>query len=409
MSEENIKKLLESVNDAITELNNNQKVKENHGETFNVFSLCGVDHYEIWHSKILAEFLNPRGMHGQGTRFLQTFAEKFLDSCEFSDKTSVSTEVTSYIKNLRIGRFDVLIEDASNKSVCIIENKIFAGEQEEQLTRYHKWLTMNRNGWNCRLVFLTLDGHESVTISSDRRSQYLRIAYASNNANIPSLIDWIEDCANSVKEIPRLCYTFIQYKDHIQKLTNGDKAMINKMFNARMAAAQQIYENYKEVCENKANSILKNLVCAELGDGWNTDGCCRFGATNRGIHYIPPETDLQDVPKIYVVFGATNLWQCQVALYRDVSEIPLRDNNVKLTYNDDEWTKDFSENQSWPLWRGVKSTKDKPLGMTWDGEFFDKMESDDEYKNEIISDIVQSIRALHCFLIQSLKKRKDRI
>lgn len=43
MSEENIKNLLESVNEAINSRENNQKVKKNHGETFNVFSLCGVD------------------------------------------------------------------------------------------------------------------------------------------------------------------------------------------------------------------------------------------------------------------------------------------------------------------------------------------------------------------------------
>ena len=74
MSEENIKNLLESVNKTINSLENNQKEKENHGETFNVFSLCGVDHYEIWHSKILAEFLNPRGMHGQtDAAFLKAF------------------------------------------------------------------------------------------------------------------------------------------------------------------------------------------------------------------------------------------------------------------------------------------------------------------------------------------------
>ena len=38
---------------------------------FNVFKLCGIDHYENWHSKILAEFLNPHGTHGLGGEFLR--------------------------------------------------------------------------------------------------------------------------------------------------------------------------------------------------------------------------------------------------------------------------------------------------------------------------------------------------
>ena len=108
-------KLLTSVNDVINKWSKDHKSKEIHGEAFNVFSLCGVDHYELWHSKILAEFLNPGGSHGQGTQFLQSFAEMFLSGCVFSDDTSVSTEVTSYIKDLRIGRFDILIEDIAKK------------------------------------------------------------------------------------------------------------------------------------------------------------------------------------------------------------------------------------------------------------------------------------------------------
>lgn len=405
MEEQAEKILPKSVNDVIRKWSDDHKSREIQGETFNVFSLCGVDHYELWHSKILAEFLNPGGSHGQGAQFLQSFAKMFQLGCVFSDDTSVSTEVTSYIKDLRIGRFDILIEDIANKSVCIIENKIFAGEQEEQLNRYHKWLKTNRSGWNWRLVFLTLDGHGSVTMSDE--NQYLRIAYVSN-ANHPSLADWIEGCANSVKEIPRLCYTFVQYKDHIQKLANGDKAMneqLMKTFEGNMAAAQSIYENYKTACVVKANSILTGLVLKELGEGWRTDGGCSFERTNYGIHYIPRDPNLKDLPvKIYVVFGATNLWQCQVALYQDISKIHLAANDgFELEYSDETWKKDFSETQPWPLWRGINTTKDEPWGMTWDGKFFDKMDADDGYRKRIISDIVESIKALHSFLNECAK------
>ena len=36
--------------------------------------------------------------------------------------------------------------------------------------------------------------------------------------------------------------------------------------------------------------------------------------------------------------------------------------------------------------------------MTWDGKFFDMMDADDGYRTGIISDIVESIKALHSFL-----------
>ena len=66
---EGVKQLLEEVGKVLTDID--KKVFE--GEDFNVFRLCGVDHYETMHSKILAEFLNPQGSHGQRTLFLACF------------------------------------------------------------------------------------------------------------------------------------------------------------------------------------------------------------------------------------------------------------------------------------------------------------------------------------------------
>lgn len=43
------------------------------GHAFNVFHLCSVDHYENAHSRIIAEFLNPRASHGMGSVFLRDF------------------------------------------------------------------------------------------------------------------------------------------------------------------------------------------------------------------------------------------------------------------------------------------------------------------------------------------------
>lgn len=417
MGEQDANSLLTSVNDVVEEWSKKHKSKEIHGEAFNVFSLCGVGHYELWHSKILAEFLNPGGSHGQKTQFLQPFAKMFLPGCVFSNDTSVSTEVTSYIKDLRIGRFDILIEDAANKSVCIIENKIFAGEQEEQLNRYHEWLKTNRSGWNWCLVFLTLDGHKSATMSDE--NQYLRIAYVSN-ANHPSLADWIDDCANSVKEIPRLCYTFTQYKDHIQKLANGDKAMneqLMKMFEKKMAAAQSVYENYKAVCVKKANEILTKWVLDKLKENnveWDAEGTCDFSHKEAGILFIPPKEKSSEnqglCGHIFVVFGETNLCQCQVALWQNVKDI--NESIMRLTEDHrkikneilgDKWnaiyTAKNNKASAWPLWRAIgASENDKnDFGIDWNGSFFDKMSSDNSFKEYVVSDIVSSIINLYKF------------
>lgn len=87
------------------------------GAGFNVFRLCSVDHYEVMHSKILAEFLNPQGSHGQGTLFLACFQKLLEDNYGFngvfSDKSIVQTEVTGYTEDDSVGRMDILNRSSS--------------------------------------------------------------------------------------------------------------------------------------------------------------------------------------------------------------------------------------------------------------------------------------------------------
>ena len=101
--------------------------KYKRGESFNIFKACGVDHYEVTHSSIIAEFLNPKGSHGQGTLFVEAFIEKLkLQDFDFSlNDIVVSTEYV--IPN---GRFDIIIYNG-DKQAIIIENKIKVAEEEK--------------------------------------------------------------------------------------------------------------------------------------------------------------------------------------------------------------------------------------------------------------------------------------
>ena len=101
---EGVPLLLEKVGDVLKDI----KKQMSEGAGFNVFSLCGVDHYETLHSKILAEFLNPKGSHGQGKLFLDLFCEilgRLGFEGSFSANVTVATEVTGYIKDESVGRF----------------------------------------------------------------------------------------------------------------------------------------------------------------------------------------------------------------------------------------------------------------------------------------------------------------
>ena len=87
------------------------------GEAFNVFRVCGVNHYENTHSAILAEWLNPNGSHGQGDVFLSSFLERVAGDFanEFNScKASVATEFST-----KEGRLDILIQDDEGRAVII--------------------------------------------------------------------------------------------------------------------------------------------------------------------------------------------------------------------------------------------------------------------------------------------------
>ena len=221
------------------------------GAGFNVFRLCGVDHYETMHSKILAEFLNPQGSHGQKTLFLNCFQQQLKDHFkfkgEFSDTTSVATEVS-----FDDGRLDILIEDEAKKSICVIENKIFASEQPEQLERYSKWLKKRKfEPEKSVLLFLTLNGREAWSIKD--QELYQKLAYVSQDKK-PCLVDWIDSCLKEIggEDKPFIQSALKQYKKLVINLATGEQAMseaIVGVMKGKMEQARIIYDNYERICE----------------------------------------------------------------------------------------------------------------------------------------------------------------
>ena len=219
-----IEGLLKKVSEILPEI----EKRNSEAEGFNVFRLCGVNHYETMHSKILAEFLNPQGSHGQKTRFLDCFCKMLGLDGHFTQNTIVLTEVTGHINGESIGRFDILIEDRSTLSVCLIENKIFAGEQTDQLERYAEWLREERKNWKTCLVFLTLNGRKAHSIKDQNR--YQRLAYVSQN-EAKGIIDWIDLCLKEIQgeDKPFVESTLQQYKKHITNLATGEQAMCKEI------------------------------------------------------------------------------------------------------------------------------------------------------------------------------------
>lgn len=142
---------------------------------FNVFRALHLERRETkLHSRFLAELLDPNGIHGQGDRFLI----EFLDLAKSSGLRSPSEwpeacygrrlwEITTEEAVNESDRLDIVIRCGRAKFIIIIENKIDAAEGTEQLRRYDYWLQKQQADFR-NLVFLTPDGREPETISTDK-------------------------------------------------------------------------------------------------------------------------------------------------------------------------------------------------------------------------------------------------
>lgn len=281
---DNIKSLLNQV--AIIN-KKNAEILDATGGRFNMFRMCGVNHYENTHSAIIAEFLNPNGTHGLKSKLLKCFIETLGDyftvqnfNCE---EASVYTE-----RSTEEGRIDILIEDNQNKAI-IIEHKIYANDQPEQLIRYNRYGQTYKNG--CQILYLTLFGDDASEQSSNGVS-YLPISHEEN------IINWLEKCVAIASRFPIVRETIIQYINHLKKLTNQDMdtknkneitQILSKIENLR--AAQVIYQNYSATF----NYLAKKYFNPKMEEF----------AKQKGLEYHYEQSD-----ELYVRFHFTDIkWQ----------------------------------------------------------------------------------------------------
>jgi len=415
--------LLKDLADARSEVESAFAAKKACGEMFNVFDLCGVGHYETMHSSILAEFLSPVGTHGMKNAFLEKFAEYFGKEKigKYSRRAEVRTESSEKIGGESVGRFDILINDESTGHICIIENKIYAGEQPEQLKRYGRWLDKKaKEGWKTHLVFLTLDGHGSATVEDGK--DYVCVAYSLSHQqeeDQKDIVRWLKQCAELAAGKVPVCNALLQYSNHLENLATGERAMSEKIIDmllgingkkSFMKAAQDAYENYEQACENAANVLLKEEVIKALGDKYRAEKSCKWGHTEEssGIWYFTIGEDGK-VEKLkgykYVIFNWTHFNGCEIALYQIKDKDNPRPILIQKELEDQlinrGWEVDTSKWAKYPIWRpvicgaGENDSDVHKYGACWDGLFFDRMKSEPDYHKMVIDEIVKGIKDLH--------------
>ena len=260
---------------------------------FNVLDYVRTD--ELGLSNILADLLDPRGPHGQGTFFLERFVEGLGERVFRPDLGTgrISAAVEKVIPSNR--RIDVYVQIGNgNLASCLaIENKPYAGDQKNQVKDYLEYLS-SQYGKRFVLIYLSPKGEgpsnwsipESelanwegrfailpyCTTESERnrdarvdqptRSGDFRLAY--------SLVDWIKECCRSC-DVDRLRWFLRDAEVFLQRTFGGEtmttdsetKAVRDYLFSnpENLAIARTVHEAWPAIRDEICKKFLNQLRC----------------------------------------------------------------------------------------------------------------------------------------------------
>ena len=158
------------------------KKEKEEGKCFNVFSALNICSDEVrLHSRLLATLLNPKANHGLENEFLKSFLialglpEDYITYC----KEQIVERPIGEVTEATGGRIDIILEDRGH--AVIIENKIYAGDQPNQLLRYHNYGVKTFGENNFKLVYLTLYGNKSSPDSlGGENFEFIKFSYAQD-------------------------------------------------------------------------------------------------------------------------------------------------------------------------------------------------------------------------------------
>ncbi len=299
---------------------NNEKVDDIQAKLnyFNPLEIIGVENSEIKNTKILAWLLNPNENHYLGDKFLTRFlSEAFkhvedkwvLDALQDHQRSKIGKPInvcnivkenlhnaiikTEFsIQNVKI---DILIELPEQKWVFIIENKLEATQQNNQLARYWEAIQTKEyyDEYNIAGIYLTIGGTDpntdenfnpfekgSTWIGSTKNKNFKntekkKIYYITNKGTddlheqkLPYVPLSHNAVANQLVSLQKLyessistkIYNFIgYYVDSIQKICDSNQR-IDESIRLSKELCSENYKIIKEIKEyvDKINNINNN-------------------------------------------------------------------------------------------------------------------------------------------------------
>lgn len=362
------------------------------GEHYNIFKILGIGHYEVrTHSPILGDLLDPNGTHCQGDAFLRLFVKR-MGIANF-DTASAKLELEhpiGEVTEISGGRIDIVIED-DHDHVILIENKIYAEDQEKQLQRYRKHYPQ------AELFYLTLHGVMPCGFDEQKLQEVrvTRISYARD------IRDWLVACQQEAASLPHVRETVSQYLYLVRELTGQSTALtMNKELIRKITADSKNLAAYFALTSELDNvrTELTAKLDSQLDDAAKAAGLIREGRI-KDLH----------VKASGIFFTTESLARHNLQIgfcfenggYQDLDfGFKKKDTNIHCGFADNllaVFRKNFSTfsphkpNEYWPAWADFET----PFGY-WDIEAFQAIESGELAKSmakklNVMSEIAKEV------------------
>jgi len=215
-------------------------------------------------SEILAYFLTPEASHGQGAIFLKSFLSEFVPHVDITNFGRVDVRCEQCTHEQR--RLDIYIRFDNNFGIGI-ENKIWAGDQLNQISHYNEFLRKLHNENYC-LVYLSPFEKDPAehSISRDELTTLKtggKFVSRDHSTGLTSLLSvWINECgADNIKAFLKDLLQYINHTINNEPFMNDNNEVAEYILQSEetLKSAQSIARAGNEV-RKRLFQILKGQL-----------------------------------------------------------------------------------------------------------------------------------------------------
>ena len=283
-----------------------RKYERQRAPRFNTFNYLRGD--ELGLSHVIADLLDPRAEHGQGTSFLEAMLDVFPETRGWLDELSSAVakpiRVTKECRIPEDRRIDITVDIPSATGPCCLafENKPYANDQPCQVMSYLRYLR-KQYGERFLLVYLPPEHRWPDEISLPRAEREKWQEYFSIMPYIgegTSLQKWFAACqkvcnSRRVRWFLKDAQTFCQQQFGMTSMSNNpDVRFVQKYLSenpSQLSAAHAIHGAWipvrDEMCKRFLEHLRKtvdNRVREEFGADFNVR--CHYGGEKRWTNWL---------------------------------------------------------------------------------------------------------------------------